>query len=1175
MSFLNPSPNNTSGRDRYQKLVTAAESALVLKQHVVTAVSGQTVLLEDDLGRPIQAVGGICIIAKEGEGFIAPTDYVVGDDNIPVLNVPLLDGEKLTIITFPRITSNEAQALLEDHERRLQEYKENIEQQIADFIESVTKSRTFEYTANYAGQTNFGPLEGVYNTPLVFVNGVYVEDVTIDDETGIVTISPGAAEGASVAIYAPGVFQEQLAAVDEILEARTVSVDAAVRAEEAADRLDDAVNLRQQKLIAEAGQTILDFDSNGEPIMAYNRAAMVMLHGMTVLTPGDDYAINSEGTITLVHPLVEGTLVTVITFPYVPLSDTQGIAHAAWLEAERAKEAADRSEEFANTAIHDAQVSFEIQEGVSTYTDDDEGFALDLATGAAIVSVAPYGILHRGIDYTIGNDGSITFLQEYEVGSLVVINRRSRVANSEASAVLDQFEDRVIALKTQVQEMVDYVDQALIEDQVAFTVADGQYEYTMDDEGEPLNLVGKSTLLSVAPWGPQRLGEDYEITPEGSVKLLYQYPTGSQILIQRRGRYTNSTAEAILTQFEERVADEADRAEAAVVDAMNSAPFVVKDAQDFNGREQLLSGVRYRSPFHAWDTTAIDAGWYNTGGVGVKPVVSSPIGISLTALGLMEGDDATPYFQKAIEIMGENPVRCITCDPGHYLLDPIVFIQLENLILNMPGCRFDRKTQPPNAAGQNLIEFLGCNKVKVLGITLGTSSGIFGSEGQKSAFTCYGSREVQFIDCISYDSMCDGFYIDRWTSARHGVAPPGGIPVMSKNITTFNCKALRGYRQGISVIACDGFVDFNSVFAETGTGPLGGTAPAAGMDLESNAGQPYAPNCITLIGTRFEGNRGAGLSTTTSSTAVTAIGCQMKGNGSYGVFSRSSLLELIGCEIYDNGSRWPDGSRPSVYIDYVDTEKPIQVLLRNCRIKGALSGAILTHNAHLELDNVIIEDCYTFGVRYVPSAGGIKNIAERIRIKDVIIRNLMEGGPSITGNAALMLVNATVPVEVDGLILDNSNIPTGETGIIRGLDFLNAADVRSVKGVKISGAFSTFAHRGFPAVKSVSDIYVDGVKDTVLSREGVTVISTNANATLTPNQTLPDVIHTGTLTAARSITLATTNAVAGKTRWKIARTGGGAFDLNVGGITTLATGQWCEVVYDGTAYRLIQRGSLA
>lgn len=93
------------------------------------------------------------------------------------------------------------------------------------------------------------------------------------------------------------------------------------------------------------------------------------------------------------------------------------------------------------------------------------------------------------------------------------------------------------------------------------------------------------------------------------------------------------------------------------------------------------------------------------------------------------------------------------------------------------------------------------------------------------------------------------------------------------------------------------------------------------------------------------------------------------------------------------------------------------------------------------------------------------------------------------------------------------------------------------------------------------------------SNKGQTTVNTNANFTLTVLSSAGNILHTGTLTADRTITLSTTNASVGD-EFTITRTGSGAFNLIVGGLKNLATNTWCKVVYDGTAWYLAMYGAL-
>ena len=94
-----------------------------------------------------------------------------------------------------------------------------------------------------------------------------------------------------------------------------------------------------------------------------------------------------------------------------------------------------------------------------------------------------------------------------------------------------------------------------------------------------------------------------------------------------------------------------------------------------------------------------------------------------------------------------------------------------------------------------------------------------------------------------------------------------------------------------------------------------------------------------------------------------------------------------------------------------------------------------------------------------------------------------------------------------------------------------------------------------------------------LGEGGHAVISTDAAATLTVLTNAVNIRHSGTLTADRTITLSSTNAYAGA-RFRVTRTGGGAFNLSVGGLKLLATNGWAEVVHDGSAWTLAAYGTL-
>ena len=79
---------------------------------------------------------------------------------------------------------------------------------------------------------------------------------------------------------------------------------------------------------------------------------------------------------------------------------------------------------------------------------------------------------------------------------------------------------------------------------------------------------------------------------------------------------------------------------------------------------------------------------------------------------------------------------------------------------------------------------------------------------------------------------------------------------------------------------------------------------------------------------------------------------------------------------------------------------------------------------------------------------------------------------------------------------------------------------------------------------------------------GIQTVNSNVDFVLTVLTNAEEQRHIGTLTANRTITLASSNAYGGA-RFRVTRTGGGAFNLSVGGLKSLVTNSWAEVIFDG------------
>jgi len=96
-----------------------------------------------------------------------------------------------------------------------------------------------------------------------------------------------------------------------------------------------------------------------------------------------------------------------------------------------------------------------------------------------------------------------------------------------------------------------------------------------------------------------------------------------------------------------------------------------------------------------------------------------------------------------------------------------------------------------------------------------------------------------------------------------------------------------------------------------------------------------------------------------------------------------------------------------------------------------------------------------------------------------------------------------------------------------------------------------------------------------LGTAGVSADRGDASVTLTAGTDAQTQRFATALTANRTVTLSATGAVSGD-RFRVVRTGLGAFTLDVGGLKTIAsaTAAWVDVEHDGTAWRLTGYGTL-
>lgn len=153
----------------------------------------------------------------------------------------------------------------------------------------------------------------------------------------------------------------------------------------------------------------------------------------------------------------------------------------------------------------------------------------------------------------------------------------------------------------------------------------------------------------------------------------------------------------------------------------------------------------------------------------------------------------------------------------------------------------------------------------------------------------------------------------------------------------------------------------------------------------------------------------------------------------------------------------------------------------------------------------------------------------------------------------LALVSGTL--QATGNVIDGNSVSATEIGIAE----LNSSSANGGTN-RLSGCTTNVSRA------SGSTSFFDSTDS-----EGAAIVSSDADFTLTPTVSKRHQIHTGTLTATRTVTLSSTNVCIGHT-FRVTRSGAGHYALSIGGLASLYPGEWAEVIYNGSAWVLLQSG---
>lgn len=258
--------------------------------------------------------------------------------------------------------------------------------------------------------------------------------------------------------------------------------------------------------------------------------------------------------------------------------------------------------------------------------------------------------------------------------------------------------------------------------------------------------------------------------------------------------------------------------------------------------------------------------------------------------------------------------------------------------------------------------------------------------------------------------------------------------------------------------------------------------------------------------------------------------------------------------------------------------------IRNGHINGFEHGIFGTDEwVRINIEHLKIFNCAQIGI----DLNGGSAIWSPAREKTGFIRNCNISGnsTSVAGSFAGIVLDKCANFRIEGCRIGKEAAFDGAAEGTQGNGIQLGTGAKNVvcRGNHVGGVFA-----GSYAYYNASSTAANGC--TVENASGV--ITTNNSAWLhqlkSPSPSRGDTSQTltvgsdyeiqrwaGTLTANRTVTLSTTNAVAGS-KFRIVRTGLGSFTLDVGGLKTIpsATAAFVDVSFDGSTWFLTGYGTL-
>lgn len=265
------------------------------------------------------------------------------------------------------------------------------------------------------------------------------------------------------------------------------------------------------------------------------------------------------------------------------------------------------------------------------------------------------------------------------------------------------------------------------------------------------------------------------------------------------------------------------------------------------------------------------------------------------------GDGVTDDGVALNVFLAANPGRAIFIPPGFNVRTTVPINMASGITLR----GYDAKlTNAAAGTSDRLLRFIGVTDCVVAGLELDGAKASFAPAAEhRHNLYLENADDITFRDVYSHNAKGDGFYVgDNNTVANY-----------CQRIRLEGCTADANHRNGLSVVAVDGFVASDCFFINTS-----GTAPQAGFDVEPNASTGICRN-VQIVNCVATGNVGGAIIQTHASAAVadqggvSVVGCTSSGatdaTVGRGLWIRNPRsFRVVGCQTSGNAAE-------GIYVD--------------------------------------------------------------------------------------------------------------------------------------------------------------------------------------------------------------------------------------------------------------------